>query len=395
MGFLIDLLKANLAAIIATPLAFITILIAAVLVAYRLASWHQAGENKNLLVEKKRIETELGALTEKAKRLVASPQTRSQNAPHAFYQQRHRVQWSQFNEQTRHRFWVAGTSLVAVVEREIVPNCVSQGVDDIRLVLPATDAQTLSYHQLHHYDLQPGANLVHNQIDAADDAFSKLQSQISKLFSADEHRHLRRYSGIMYSNITIFDDDAFIAFYDTSGLGDGNITIHFNAESNPAGFRYVEIEFLRMWESEYVTGCLTPKRKGTSMIFANSKFQVLMYLRDDKPGLPFKNCWDLIGGHIETDETPDQCISREILEEIELAVEAPKLFNIFDFADRIEYTYFAKIDIDILRVRLNEGQRLKWFSEREISALPLSQFAFGFKEVVLSFFESQRRHSGS
>ena len=62
------------------------------------------------------------------------------------------------------------------------------------------------------------------------------------------------------------------------------------------------------------------KRKGTSIIFVNDKRQILLFLRDDKPGLPYRNMWDVPGGHAEDGETPEQCIVREMQEEMGLSL---------------------------------------------------------------------------
>ena len=64
------------------------------------------------------------------------------------------------------------------------------------------------------------------------------------------------------------------------------------------------------------------KRKGTSIIFVNDKRQILLFLRDDKPGLPYRNMWDIPGGHVEDGETPEQCIVREMKEEMDLTLKA-------------------------------------------------------------------------
>jgi len=43
--------------------------------------------------------------------------------------------------------------------------------------------------------------------------------------------------------------------------------------------------------------------------------ELLAYRRDDKPEIPFPNCWDLPGGGREGEETPFECAQRELFEE--------------------------------------------------------------------------------
>ena len=52
MSLIIDFLKDNLHAVTAAPLPFAIVLVVAVVMAYRLLAWHQAGEAKNLKAEK-------------------------------------------------------------------------------------------------------------------------------------------------------------------------------------------------------------------------------------------------------------------------------------------------------------------------------------------------------
>jgi 8-oxo-dGTP diphosphatase len=48
---------------------------------------------------------------------------------------------------------------------------------------------------------------------------------------------------------------------------------------------------------------------------------LLIYLRDDKPDIPWPGLWDLPGGGRENDETPLQCAQRETFEEFGLKVD--------------------------------------------------------------------------
>lgn len=49
--------------------------------------------------------------------------------------------------------------------------------------------------------------------------------------------------------------------------------------------------------------------------------QLLTYLRDDKPGIPWPGMWDLPGGGRENDETPLQTAARETMEEFSLTLD--------------------------------------------------------------------------
>jgi 8-oxo-dGTP diphosphatase len=48
--------------------------------------------------------------------------------------------------------------------------------------------------------------------------------------------------------------------------------------------------------------------------------KLVMYLRDNKPGLRFANLWDFPGGGREGEETPLECLVREVLEEFSITL---------------------------------------------------------------------------
>ena len=125
------------------------------------------------------------------------------------------------------------------------------------------------------------------------------------------------------------------------------------------------------------------KRKGSSIIFINDEEQILLFLRDNKSDLPYPNMWDVPGGHVEADESPEKCIIREMKEEMDLVLNEFKLFSKIEFADRIEYTFWTKTDLNIDAIVLTEGQKLKWFTRNEAKQ---TQLAYGFNVIVEKFY---------
>lgn len=131
-----------------------------------------------------------------------------------------------------------------------------------------------------------------------------------------------------------------------------------------------------------------PDRKpsGSGILFINAASEVLLALRDNKPTIPFPNCWDIPGGHIEPGETPKQCVIREMQEEIGHTIHHPVLFRVYEFPERTDYVFWSRAEFDLRSIKLTEGQRLRWFSHEEIIATRENSFAFGFKKVVIDFF---------
>ena len=72
-----------------------------------------------------------------------------------------------------------------------------------------------------------------------------------------------------------------------------------------------------MWNSDPNSGIIRKKKRGVSIIFINPSGQILLFLRDQKNDIPYPNYWDVLGGNVEDEETPQQCILREMKEEID------------------------------------------------------------------------------
>ena len=143
-----------------------------------------------------------------------------------------------------------------------------------------------------------------------------------------------------------------------------------------------------------VVFCVVPAErfKGCSVIFINGREEILLYLRDEKPGLPEAGKWDLIGGKVEAGEKPEDGIRREVQEELGVmagdiasCIRELRLFKQYDFQDREENVYWCALDVATKDLLLFEGQRLGWFSRAEASAL---EIGFGFKGVIEDFFSA-------
>ena len=134
------------------------------------------------------------------------------------------------------------------------------------------------------------------------------------------------------------------------------------------------------------------KLEGASIAMLNSKDDVLLFLRDNVPQIRFPNMWDLPGGIVERGETPDQTIRREMLEEIELKLKNPILFKRYVLPDRIENMFWQRVDIDIDKTVLHEGQELQWFSEKQLKDMDKDSLAFGFQTLLMDFYKARPFH---
>jgi 8-oxo-dGTP diphosphatase len=86
---------------------------------------------------------------------------------------------------------------------------------------------------------------------------------------------------------------------------------------------------------------------------------LVVYLRDDKAGIPWPNMWDLPGGGREADETPVECALREVEEEFGLRIDAGRVQKLTRYA------------------ATTAGGLDTWFCMAEVSAEEVEQIRFG------------------
>jgi len=126
-------------------------------------------------------------------------------------------------------------------------------------------------------------------------------------------------------------------------------------------------------------------RPQCGLLIENSEGKVLLQLRDDKPDIPYPNCWGTFGGGIEGQETPEEGITREIREELGYELSNPEYFGSFPFDGCNIYMYRIidhKFNLD--DVTIYEGQRGRFFSLEEIRDVDC---AANCREIVIAYFE--------
>jgi len=72
-------------------------------------------------------------------------------------------------------------------------------------------------------------------------------------------------------------------------------------------------------------------------------------------------------------------------EEIGFDLKDFKLFCEKEFDDRIEFTYWKKVNFDIEKINLMEGQKLRWFTREQSKN---TELAYGFSEIMEEFYEN-------
>jgi 8-oxo-dGTP diphosphatase len=129
-----------------------------------------------------------------------------------------------------------------------------------------------------------------------------------------------------------------------------------------------------------------------AIILENEKGELLLYLRDNKPGIPFPDHWDLIGGHLEDGETPEEALVREAKEELGIDLKEYTFYRKYecitgDAYPNIKYIYSGKIDLPVEKITLYEGQRAQFFSREEI---PGVNFANILKLIVTEYINDNQ-----
>jgi len=133
-------------------------------------------------------------------------------------------------------------------------------------------------------------------------------------------------------------------------------------------------------------------KKIAAIILENDRGELLFYLRDNKPGIPFPRHWDLFGGHVEEGETPEEALVREVKEEINYDLKDFTFFKKYECSEgdaypNIKYIFSGRINLQVDEITLLEGEKAGYFTEEEVSGI---KFANILKMIVMDYIKSRR-----
>ncbi len=120
-------------------------------------------------------------------------------------------------------------------------------------------------------------------------------------------------------------------------------------------------------------GPLNPSDAAVALIVVD-RTQYLLQLRDDKSGIFYPGHWGLFGGAIDSGETLEQGLRRELLEELGFAPREAAYFTefTFDFAphrgERVRRRYFeVQVTADeAANMELGEGADLRVWDAKDL-----------------------------
>ena len=93
--------------------------------------------------------------------------------------------------------------------------------------------------------------------------------------------------------------------------------------------------------------------------------------------LAYPDCWDLVGGHIESGESPDQAVHRECREELGVDIHDPQPFPMTVSDPTLDVYAFVvtRWEGEPVNAAPDEHDDLRWFQPRELADVRLAHAA--------------------
>lgn len=110
------------------------------------------------------------------------------------------------------------------------------------------------------------------------------------------------------------------------------------------------------------------KRVEVAIAILHSSERFLMQLRDNIPGIFYPGYWGFFGGHIDSGETPEEAVKRELLEEIGYTPPWVSKFGCYSDSQVLRHVFHAPLTVELDRLVLNEGWDMGLLTPQEIRA---------------------------
>ncbi|MCB5388406.1 8-oxo-dGTP diphosphatase [Blautia glucerasea] len=139
----------------------------------------------------------------------------------------------------------------------------------------------------------------------------------------------------------------------------------------------------------------------TTLCYIENNNQYLMLHRTKKPNDINEGKWIGVGGHVERDESPEECLVREVREETGLTLTAYKFRGLVTFVNnKCESELMCVFTADGYTGELitcNEGE-LRWVDKTQVPNLPTWEGDRVFLDLLLSneerFFSIKLQYEG-
>lgn len=142
------------------------------------------------------------------------------------------------------------------------------------------------------------------------------------------------------------------------------------------------------------------KNSLTTLCYIENENNYLMLHRIKKENDINKDKWIGVGGHFEKDESPEECLLREVFEETGLTLTSWKLRGIVTFICDVwhtEYMFLYTADeYTGIMSQCDEGE-LEWVNKKDVYNLPLwegDKIFFHLLEEKADFFSLKLRYDG-
>lgn len=102
-----------------------------------------------------------------------------------------------------------------------------------------------------------------------------------------------------------------------------------------------------------------PSQPAVAVAILYQDSQFLLQLRDDLPDIAYPGQWAFFGGHLESGESPEQAVQRELQEEIGYLPPQVHYFGSYlTDTQIIRHVFHAPLLLELEKLQLHEGQDL-------------------------------------